>query len=108
MKASATSLIRSSSVEGSSSLRASAFAGIAALAIGTTAGGWYSLHARADNGATVDPTFEQAVVPASPEDAALPTDEARPAPATPTAPPNSRRDEFDDGSEAIWPGQIAG
>ncbi|MFN7569955.1 MAG: hypothetical protein ACK5TK_00675 [Betaproteobacteria bacterium] len=89
-------------------LRASGASVIVALAIGMAFGGWHPAPTSKAMPASVDPTFEQAVVPASPEGAALPADEVRPAPATPAAPPNSRRDEFDDGSETIWPGQIAG
>lgn len=88
-------------------LRAGSFATVAALVIGASAAGWHPAHDLGDPGA-LEPTFEQALVPAAASGdetpaiaatpAAAPVDRAAPAPASDT----------EDTSLQIWPGQSAG
>ncbi|MCE2971568.1 MAG: hypothetical protein LW847_15375 [Burkholderiales bacterium] len=95
----------SSSPRSPALLRASGATAIGALAIGMAFGGWHPAPVSTELPASIDPTFEQAVVPAA---SANDADAAAVAPVAPVAAPNSGRDEFDDSSLTIWLGQSAG
>ncbi|MFN9211876.1 MAG: hypothetical protein ACK6C0_07000 [Betaproteobacteria bacterium] len=95
----------SSSPRSPALLRASGATAVVALAIGMAFGGWHPAPVSTELPASVDPTFDQALVPAP---SANDADAAPVAPVAPVAAPTSGRDEFDDPSLTIWPGQSAG
>lgn len=86
-------------------LRASGATAVVALAMGMAFGGWHPAPVSTELPASVDPTFDQVVVPAP---IANDADAVHVAPVPPVAAPNSGREDFDDPSLTIWPGQSAG